>query len=110
VKVFLRMNYPLSIGDDKKESFGIHTANTQFLVNLLRYSQEIEEFGLVVNDPEEEKALKELFPDRRINGHVFRDGKELIRVLQYYDIFFMGGYGICDILKCESFFNSSPQM
>ncbi len=110
MKVFLRMNYPHSVGDDKKESFGINTANTQLLVNLLKYSEEIEEFGLVATDPEEEQSMKELFPYRRLKGHVFSGENELISVLQYYDIFFTGGYGIRDILKCESFFNSSPQI
>lgn len=104
LKVFLRMNYPLSTADARNESFGIHTANTEFIVNLIRYSQEIEEFGLVVTDPEEEKALKELYPGNRINGHLFQGKDELIRILQYYDIFFMGGYGIYDILQCEGFF------
>lgn len=105
LKVFLRMNYPLKTVDARTESFGIHTANTEFLVNLIRYSRKIEEFGLVVTDPEEEKALKELFPERKINGHVFQGEDELIKVLQYYDIFFVAGYGIYDILQCEEFFN-----
>ena len=104
LKVFLRMNYPLRTADAKNESFGIHTANTEFLVNLIRYSQEIEEFGLVVTDPEEEKALRELYPGKRINGYLFQGKDELIGILQHYDVFFVGGYGIYDILRCKEFF------
>jgi len=105
LKVFLRMEYPFKSGNNKKESLGIHTANTQFLVNLLKSSQVIEEFGLVVSDSYEQGALKELFPDKNISGHDFSDQKELVNILQYYDIFFMGGYGIFDILKGQEFFH-----
>jgi glycosyltransferase involved in cell wall biosynthesis len=105
LKVFLRMEYPFKFGNNKKESLGIHTANTQFLVNLIKYSQVIEEFGLVVSDSDEQGALNKLFPEKIINGHDFSDQKELVNILQYYDIFFMGGYGIVDILKGERFFH-----
>ena len=106
LKVFLRMEYPFKSGNNKKESLGIHTANTQFLVNLIKYSRAIEEFGLVVSDSYEQAALNELFPDKIVTGHDFNDQKELVSILQYYDIFFMGGYGIVDILKGRRFFHN----
>jgi D-inositol-3-phosphate glycosyltransferase len=105
LKVFIRMEYPFSTAEGNKGSFGINTANTEFLVNLIKYSRKIEQFGLVVNNPSEKKRLKELFPDKIINGHDFSDQKELVNILQYYDIFFMGGYGIFDLLKGGRFFH-----
>lgn len=105
MKIFLRIEYPHGASHDAKESFGINTANTEFFVNLIKYSRKIEQFGLLVTKPSEEKRLKELFPDKIINGHTFRDQKELANVLQSYDIFFMGDYAIGDILKCQSFFH-----
>lgn len=105
MKIFLRMEYPFSTAEGNKGSFGIHTANTEFLVNLIKYSKKIEQFGLVAANPSERNKLRELFPDKIINGHAFCDQKELAKVLHCYDIFFMGGYGIGDILKCQNFFH-----
>jgi len=105
LKLFLRISYSGGTADEKSKSFGINTANTELLINLLRYSRECREFGLIVNDPEDANSLKDIFPDKLIHCHGFKDPKELNRVLQYYDIFFMGGYGIRDILQCEGHFN-----
>ncbi|MFH1673050.1 MAG: glycosyltransferase family 4 protein [Pseudomonadota bacterium] len=107
MKVFFRIEYPLGSIDVKEESLGIYTANTQLLANLIKYSQVIEEYGLVVSDLSEEEKLKELFPHKVINGHEFNREDELIAVLRYYDVFFMAGYGIYDILKCEHLFQGN---
>lgn len=105
MKVFFRIEYPETNTKGKKESFGIHTANTELLINLIRYSEVIEEYGVVVTDSKQKNALKELHPNKTVRGHEFSDENELVEVLHYYDIFFIAGYGIYDILKCEPFFN-----
>jgi len=107
VKVFFRIDNPPAATDAKKESLGIHTANSELLVNLIRYSRVIEEYGFVVSDPDEGKKLKELFPHKVINGHDFGCEDELAYVLRYYDIFFVAGYAMHDILKCEPLFNKN---
>ena len=104
MKVFFRIEYPEINVDVKKESLGIHTANTELLVNLIKFSRIIEEYGFVVAKPGEGRKLTQLFPDKIIRGHDFGQPNELTKVLQHYDIFFMAGYGIYDVLKCEPLF------
>jgi len=106
VKVFFRIEYPEVNADVREESLGIHRANTELLVNVIRFSQVIDEYGFVVGEPAEGRRLNQLFPDKIIRGHDFGQTDELINVLQYYDIFFMAGYGICDILKCDHLFQT----
>ena len=58
MKLFLCMDYPQDTNDPGKEPLGIHTANMEFFVNLIKYSKVIEEFRLVLTDHEGENALK----------------------------------------------------
>ncbi|MGV8059367.1 MAG: glycosyltransferase family 4 protein [Smithellaceae bacterium] len=104
MKVFLRIQYQTQASNEKKESLGIHTANTEFLRNLIRFSKKIDEFGLVITDPLEKEALTSIFPDKIINFHRFDSDHELESVLKKYDVFFMADYRISEILKCQNYF------